>query len=106
MKKNVDITKPLYSEQILPVPWAFVISRFYCTLLKINKTFTENEVDVNCGNANLNEDMIVALVIAFLALQINSRKVFRNFNGIGTHGLCVSDAVLSWPTESNYQFLA
>ena len=106
MKKNLDITKPPYSEQILPVPWAFVISRFHCTLLKINKTFTENEEDVNCGNANLNEDMIVALVIAFLALQINSRKVFRNFNGIRTHGLCVSDAVLSWPTESNYQFLA
>ena len=92
MKKNLDITKPLYSEQILPVPWAFVISRFHCTLLKINKTFTESE-DVNYGNANLNEDMIVALVIAFLALQINSRKMFRNFNGIRTHGPCVSDAV-------------
>ena len=24
MKKNLDITKPLYSEQILPVPWAFL----------------------------------------------------------------------------------
>ena len=104
MKKNLDITKPLYSEQILPVPWAFVISRFHCTLLKINKTFTESEEDVNCGNANLNEDMIVALVIAYLALQINSRKMFRNFNGIRTHGLCVSDAV---PNQlCHYQFLA
>ena len=28
MKKNVDITKPRYSKQILPVPW--VISRFHC----------------------------------------------------------------------------
>ena len=26
MKKNLDITKPRYSEQIWPVPWPFVIS--------------------------------------------------------------------------------
>ena len=25
MKKNLDITKPRYSEQILPAPWAFTI---------------------------------------------------------------------------------
>ena len=30
MKKDLDITKPRYSEQILPVPWPFVISRFHC----------------------------------------------------------------------------
>ena len=29
MEKNLDITKPLYGEQILPVPWPFVISRFH-----------------------------------------------------------------------------
>ena len=29
MEKNLDITKPRYSEQILPVPWSFVISRFH-----------------------------------------------------------------------------
>ena len=23
VKKNLDVTKPLYSEQILPVPWPF-----------------------------------------------------------------------------------
>ena len=34
MEKNLDITKPRYSEQILPVPWQFVISRFHCTLIK------------------------------------------------------------------------
>ena len=33
MKKNLDITKPRYSQQILPVPWPFVISRFHCILL-------------------------------------------------------------------------
>ena len=32
MKKNLDITKPRYSEHIdLPVPWPFVISRFHYT---------------------------------------------------------------------------
>ena len=30
MKKNLDTTKPRYSELILPVPWPFVISRFHC----------------------------------------------------------------------------
>ena len=30
-KKNLDITKPLYSEQILPIPWAFVKLRFHST---------------------------------------------------------------------------
>ena len=29
MEKNLDITKPLYGEQILPVPWPFGISRFH-----------------------------------------------------------------------------
>ena len=31
MKKNLDITKPRSSEQILPVPWPFVMLRFHCT---------------------------------------------------------------------------
>ena len=29
MEKNLDIKKPRYSEQILPVPWHFFISRFH-----------------------------------------------------------------------------
>ena len=33
MKKNLDITKPRYSEQIFPVPWPFVMSRFHCTTI-------------------------------------------------------------------------
>ena len=48
----------------------------------------KHEDDTNCGNTNLNEDMIVAVVIA------NSpEKKIRAFNGIRTHGLCVSAAV-------------
>ena len=31
MKKNLDITKPRSSEQILPVPWPFVMLRFHST---------------------------------------------------------------------------
>ena len=30
MKKNLDITKPRCSKQILSVPWPFVIWRFHC----------------------------------------------------------------------------
>ena len=30
MNKNLDVTKPLYSEQILSVPWPIVKSRFHC----------------------------------------------------------------------------
>ena len=33
MKKNLDIKKLWYSEQILPVSWPFVISRFHCILV-------------------------------------------------------------------------
>ena len=31
MKYNLNIKKPRYSEQILPVPWPVVISRFHCS---------------------------------------------------------------------------
>ena len=32
MKMNLDVTKLHYSEQILPVPWHFVILRFHSIL--------------------------------------------------------------------------
>ena len=43
--------------------------------------------------SHFNEDMIVAVVIAINQLQINPPKI-QNLNGIRTHGLCVSSAVL------------
>ena len=36
MEKNLNIMKPRYSEQILPVPWPFTISRFHCIELIIH----------------------------------------------------------------------
>ena len=30
MEKNLDPTKPRYSDHILPVPWPLVASRFHC----------------------------------------------------------------------------
>ena len=30
MEKYVDIMKPRYTKQILPVPWYFIVSRFHC----------------------------------------------------------------------------
>ena len=32
MENNLDLTKPHYSEHILPVPLLFVMSRFHCTI--------------------------------------------------------------------------
>ena len=43
---------------------------------------------------SLNEDMIVAVVIAIKAIANKPEKKFRDFRGIRTHGLCVSAAVL------------
>ena len=49
MEKNLDITKSLYGERILSVPWHLVITRFHCNLasgaelaivsFKVNVTF-------------------------------------------------------------------
>ena len=39
MEKNLDVTKPCYSEQILPVPWHFFFSMFHCK--KIYKKIKE-----------------------------------------------------------------
>ena len=50
----------------------------------------KHEHDMNCGNINLNEDMIVAVVMANSPVP---EKKIRDFNGIRTHGLCVSAAV-------------
>ena len=32
VKKALNVTKPCYNEQILPVPWPFAILRFHCGL--------------------------------------------------------------------------
>ena len=63
----------------------------------------KHEDDMNWGNINLNEDMIVAVVIA------NSpEKKIRDFIRIRTQGLCVSAAVnlqlrkLQLPQRSSY----
>ena len=36
---------------------------------------TQNEDDVNCGNTNVNEDMIVAVAIAILAIATGPEKI-------------------------------
>ena len=45
MKKNLHIMimKPLYREQILPVPWPFIILRFHCTGNHLNTCSTKSE---------------------------------------------------------------
>ena len=45
MKKNLDITKPSYSEQILPAPWPFIKLRFHCSMvLKLSGFFKHSSI--------------------------------------------------------------
>ena len=57
-----------------------------------NNVGFQNEDDVKCGNTIFNEDVIVPVVIAIKQLQINpkKKKKIQGFNGIRTHGLCIS----------------
>lgn len=44
IEKNLDTTRPCYSEQIVPIPWPFIKSRFHCTISKgvhIIETFSD-----------------------------------------------------------------
>ena len=54
-----------------------------------------NEVDLNCGNTDEKEMRSSQLYLQFKQLQILARKkLFKRFNRIRTHGLCVSAAML------------
>ena len=48
MEKNLDITKPRFSERILPHHWPFVISGFYCKskYCNSNRLITEIRVQI------------------------------------------------------------
>lgn len=39
MKKDLDMTKPCYSKQILPVPCPFFISKFHCNKIQLCDDF-------------------------------------------------------------------
>ena len=50
MRKNLDITKPSYSEQILPPPWPFIKLRFHCRLvLKLSGIFKHSSKKQTAG---------------------------------------------------------
>ena len=85
MKKNLDITKPRYSKQILPVPWPFVIWRFHCSTSppgqKTTDQYTETLSVISDGFAmsravvNFANGLVVALSIyLFIYLFINFAK--------------------------------
>ena len=64
----------------------------YCGSFSIKGSLND---DVNCGNTNFNEDMIVAVVITIHLSNCKlTRRKYQDFNGIRTHGLCVSAPVL------------
>ena len=74
MKNDLDITKPRYSEQILPVPWAFVVSRFRCIQL-----FLERLSKKLCTRQSRKViwDMINTL---FLTLQLSNLLLMFSFS--------------------------
>ena len=49
---DLNITKPRYSEQILPVPWPFVISKFHCTF-PASRGLSRRERPLLAGNTVL-----------------------------------------------------
>ncbi len=76
MRKYLDITKPHYSKQILPVPWSFVISRFHCILYTDNKAWIDWHVIVNL----LFQKMSIPLPQKeFWLFQLSPTLSFRNF---------------------------
>ena len=61
------------------------ISLTFFFLAKLNKD------DVNCGNTNLNEDMIVSVVIVIFS---NHKLTRKQKSGLQQDGFCVIAAVL------------
>ena len=49
---DLNITKPRYSKQILPVPWPFVISKFHCTF-PASRGLSRRERPLLAGNTVL-----------------------------------------------------
>ena len=47
MKKNLDITKPRYSEHILPIPWPYVLSRFHIVINYSSNFITDKSWNYN-----------------------------------------------------------
>ena len=75
MKKNLDITKPRYGEQILSGSWPFIKSRFHCTHFvyynSLNvKTSVQNEKVCTSYIAKCSVLIRAELLKAWLALTI------------------------------------
>ena len=72
MTKNLDITKPRYSEHIdLPVPWPFVISRFHYTYNSWVQTVHNKKIISSRKSWNSKQQDI----------QIRSRSNIKIFRG-------------------------
>ena len=67
MKKNLDTTKPRYSEQILPVRWPFVISRFFFVCFAITGVRKKTEVALyyDFGSLRSPESIACVTVVQF-----------------------------------------
>ena len=60
-EKNLDITKPRYREHILPIPWSFVISRFFFSYFTITgeKNRSLYQLRTALNRSSLNRGSIV-----------------------------------------------
>ena len=54
-KKNLNITKPRFFEQILPIPWPLAMSRFHCKNNNNNNGDDDN-IDDDYNNDNDDDD--------------------------------------------------
>ena len=114
MKMNLDITKPCYSEQILPVPWPFVISRFHCNCIlgdpgavsRVDKMFV---VKVYCKietSPNLRLWFMLTSVITCW-LRRGSKRCEWHHHGSGgrchrcSHGLSDQVCRISWSSPDS-----
>ena len=54
-KKNLNITKPRFFEQILPIPWPLAMSRFHC---KNNNNNDDDDDDYDLEVDNDNDNFV------------------------------------------------
>lgn len=58
VEKNLDISRSRCSEQILPVPWIFVISRFHCNLNQFLITKNHSSIFHSNNETNITQGLL------------------------------------------------
>ena len=110
MEKNLNTTKPHYSEHIFPVPWTFVISMFHCPVTISSLWFSflpapssaiyqgyrnllvsfGSSLDLNCGAPNIFQPLIFLEIIrmdGITQLTPDGHRVTLTGRTVTIHGL-------------------